>query len=330
MSVLHKFLDENLVEESFEDKKLLEEYWDSHWGASNAVGKVRKVLVHRPDREILELNKARREPDVHARILRDDKGNIVSYCLSEAPLNLELMQRQHDQMTRILKEEGVRVFELEDDDRLLTNKLFARDVGMVIPGGLIISRFALKFRYGEARLTQQTAAKIGMPVLAAIQGKGTAEGGSFAVLDRKTALVGRSVRVNQEGIDQLRAILSWRGMELIVIDLPSHLIHLDEVFNMVDVDKALVDAANLPHWFLRDLQERGIQLIYSDPLDPPLSTNCLCLSPGKVLFSAGAVRTMNELAKNGVEAVPVQIDELNKMGGGIHCSSLVLERDDID
>jgi len=330
LSVLHKFLDENLVEESFEDKKLMEEYWGGHWGASNAVGKVRKVLVHRPGHEILELNKARYEPEVRARILRDGSGNIVSYCLSEGALNLDRMQKQHDQMTQILKEEGIRVFELEDDERLLTNKLFARDVGMVIPGGLIISRFALKFRYGEAKLTLKTAAKIGMPVLASIQGKGAAEGGSFAVLDRKTALVGRSVRVNQEGIDQLRDILSWQGIELIVIDLPSHLIHLDEVFIMVDVDKALVDPTNLPHWFLRELQARGIQLIYSDPLDPPMTTNCLCLSPGKVLFSAGGERTMDELAKNGIDVIPIQVDELNKMGGGIHCSSLVLDRDDID
>ncbi|MDD9150098.1 arginine deiminase family protein [Sporolactobacillus sp. CQH2019] len=330
MSVLHKFLDENMIRRPFADRSLLETYWGGGWGNSNAVGKVRKVFVHRPGDEMLALNKAEYEPAVHARILRDDRGNVVSYCLGKEPLDLAKMQEQHDRMTSVLKKEGVDVIPLEEDADLLTNNLFTRDVGMVIPGGLILARFALKFRYGETRGTLKTAAKIGMPVLASIQGEGFAEGGSFMVLDRKTAVAGRSIRVNQAGIDQLRAILSWQGMELIVVDLPSSMIHLDEVFNMVDVNKALVDPDNLPHWFLQMLQQRGIELIYTDPLDPPMTTNCLCLSPGKVLFTSLGQRTIEALGKAGIEVIAVPVDEINKMGGGIHCSSLVLQRDDLD
>lgn len=330
MSVLHKFLDENIVQDSFETPELLERYWSGSWGNTNAVGKVRKVFVHRPGDEILELNKAKFEPEAGARILRDEKGSIISYCLSKEPLNLAKMQEQHDRMTDVLKREGVDVIPIIEDDALLTNNLFARDVGMVIPGGLILARFALKFRYGETLRTLKTAAQIGMPVLASIQGRGFVEGGSFMVFDRKTAMVGRSIRVNQEGIDQLRAILSWQGMELVVVDLPSSMIHLDEVFNMVDKDKALVDPSNLPHWFLQDLQKRGVQLIYTDPLDPPMTTNLLCLEPGKVLFTSRGVRTIEALEKAGIEVIAIPVDELNKMGGGIHCSSLVLQRDPIE
>ncbi|WP_240697293.1 arginine deiminase family protein [Sporolactobacillus sp. THM19-2] len=330
LSVLHKFLDENMVKEPFESRSLLETYWGSDWGNTNAVGKVRKVFVHRPGNEILELNQAHYEPALQARILRDQSGKITSYCLGKDLPDLAKMQDQHDQMTSVLKKEGVEVIPLEDDGELLTNNLFARDVGMVIPGGLVLARFALKFRAGETRRTLKTAAKIGMPVLASIQGEGFFEGGSFAVLDRKTAITGRSIRVNQAGIDQMRAILSWQGMELVVIDLPSSMIHLDEVFNMVDVDKALVDPDNVPHWFLQDLQKRGIKLIYTDPLDPPMTTNCLCLAPGKVLFTSLGVRTIEALEKAGVEVIAIPVDELNKMGGGIHCSSLVLLRDRIE
>ncbi|MFT8363409.1 MAG: arginine deiminase family protein [Sporolactobacillus sp.] len=327
MSVLHKFLDENLVKTSFEDPALLKKYWSSDWGNTNAVGKVRKVFVHRPGNEVLELNKADYEPAAHARILRDANGAIVSYCLSKAPLDLAKMQEQHDHMTEILRREGVDVIPLADDGQFLTNNLFARDVGMVIPGGLILARFAFQFRYGETLRTLKTAAAIGMPVLASIQGNGFVEGGSFMVFNRKTAIVGRSVRVNDAGIEQLRAILSWQGMELIVVDLPSSMIHLDEVFNMVDRDKALVDPTNLPHWFLNYLETQGVQLIYTDPLDPPMTTNLLCLEPGKVLFTDKGERTIAALQAAGVEVIAIAVDELNKMGGGIHCSSLVLQRD---
>jgi N-dimethylarginine dimethylaminohydrolase len=330
LSVLHKYLDENMVSKPFEDASLLKKYWGSDWGNSNAVGKVRKVFVHRPGDEINELNKAKFEPEAHARILRDKSGSVVSYCLSKDPLDLAKMQEQHDTMTSVLKKEGVEIIPMVEDDEPLTNNLFARDVGMVIPGGLVIARFALKFRMGETRRTLLTAAKAGMPVLASIQGEGFFEGGSFMVLDRKTAICGRSIRVNQAGIDQMRAILSWQGMDLMVVDLPSSMIHLDEVFNMVDVDKALVDPTNLPHWFLQELQGRGIRLIYTDPLDPPMTTNCLCLAPGKVLFTSLGVRTIDALESAGVEVIAIPVDELNKMGGGIHCSSLVLQRDKLD
>lgn len=330
MSVLHKFLDENIVKGSFEQPELLNKYWSFSWGNSNAVGKVRKVFVHRPGDEINELNKAVYEPAAGARILRNEKGEIVSYCLSKEPIDLAKVQAQHDTMTTILRKEGVEVIPLVADDQLLTNNLFARDVGMVIPGGLILARFAFQFRYGEAKRTLQTAAKIGMPVLASIQGTGFVEGGSFMVFDRKTAMVGRSVRVNDAGIEQLRAILAWQGMELIVVDLPSSMIHLDEVFNMVDVDKALVDPTNLPYWFLQELQNRGVQLIYTDPADPPMTTNLLCLEPGKVLFTSRGVRTIEALEKAGVDVIAISVDEINKMGGGIHCSSLVLQRDPIE
>ncbi|WP_141604532.1 dimethylarginine dimethylaminohydrolase family protein [Terrilactibacillus laevilacticus] len=329
MSRLHEFLGENFVKEPASDKGLLEKFWDNNWGVTNSVGKIRKILVHRPDKEVHALQNAKFDPKAEALILRDDDGEIVSYCLHETAPDLALMQAQHDKMVSILKAEGIEVIELEDDGKLITNKLFARDVGMVVPGGLILTRFAFKFRYGETRLALRTAARIGMPVLASIQGNGYAEGGSFAVLDAKTAIVGRSIRVNQEGIDQLRDILSWQGMELIVVDLPAHLIHLDETFMMVDRDKALVDITNLPHWFLELLQDRGIKLIITDPNDPPLTNNCLCLSPGKVLFSEKGQSTMKKLQENNIEVIPININEINAMGGGLHCSTLVLDRDDI-
>lgn len=329
MSMLHEILSENLVKETASDKGLLGKYWENNWGVTNSVGKIQKILVHRPGPELLAFQKAQYDPKAGGLILRDSEGELVSYYRRETAPNLDLMQAQHDKMVSILKSEGIEVIELEDDGKVFTSKLYARDVGMVIPGGLILSRFAFKFRYGETRQALRTAAKIGMPVLASIQGNGAAEGGSFAVLDAKTAIIGRSIRVNQAGIDQLRDILSWQGMELIVVDLPAHLIHLDETFMMVDKNKALVDITNIPHWFLELLQERGIELIITDPNDPPLTNNCLCLSPGKVLFLEKGESTIKRLEENGIEVIPIDISEIAAMGGGLHCSTLVLDRDDI-
>lgn len=71
------------------------------------------------------------------------------------------------------------------------------------------------------------------------------------------------------------------------------------------------------------------QLIETDRDDPMLTNNCIALEPGKVLFSAKGVRTRNNLEKAGVETIPIDISEINKLGGGIHCSTLPLLRDSI-
>ena len=328
MATLHQFLAENRIENTH-DIELVEEIWSHRWGVTNSVGQVRKVLVHRPGNEILELNKCQYEEQAGALILRNEKWRIQSYFRSERLPDLELMQAQHDQLTQALRNAGAEVIELEDGPPIWTNRLFARDLGLVIPGGIILSRFAFYFRQGETRIAQQTLSKLGMPILGAIQGRGCMEGGSFTMLDAKTALVGRSVRVNQEGIDQLRQILSWQGINLIAIDVTADKIHLDESFLLLDRDKALVDPTHLPYWFLEEMKARGIKPIAVDPDDPPLTNNCLAVAPGKVIFPASGVRTMERLAKNGISVIPVDVTEVNKMGGGIHCATLPLIREEI-
>ena len=77
------------------------------------------------------------------------------------------------------------------------------------------------------------------------------------------------------------------------------------------------------------LKERGYTLIETDMDDPKLTNNCIALEPGKVLFSETGVRTRKNLEKAGVEVLTVDITEINKMGGGIHCSTLPLKRDSL-
>lgn len=324
MTTLHQYLAENVVVRS---QDVLEDIWGERWGVTNSVGRIKKVLVHRPGAEVLELNRCSYEEEAGALILRNEQGRIRSYCRAERPPNLELMQKQHDELTAALRDDGAEVVELNAESSEWTNRLFARDVGMVVPGGVILSRFAMYFRQGETRMAQQTLSRIGMPILGTIQGTGYAEGGSFAMLNANTALVGRSVRVNAEGIEQLRHMLSWQGIELIAVDMTADKIHLDEAFLLVDEDQALVDPTQLPFWFIEEMKARGIRPIPLDPSDPPLTNNCLAVRPGKVIFPATGVRTMERLVRCGIEVVPIDVSEINKMGGGIHCATLPLIRE---
>jgi len=103
-------------------------------------------------------------------------------------------------------------------------------------------------------------------------------------------------------------------------------IHIDAHFGMVDVDKALVDAPGLPHWFLDRLAELGIEPIWCHPGEE-WGINCLTVRPGRVIMPDDSPRTAELLEKRGIEVVRIPYFELHKNGGGIHCSTMELRRD---
>ncbi len=315
-----------LVQEPFSEPGTLIANWGEHWGFACPTDRIRKVLVHRPGSEVHLIHGDAYAIEAGPVVLQHIRGYKGKH--PRASIDLALLQLQHDALTAALRDEGIEVIELmpgsNEDDQ--PDRVFTRDLGAVVPGGIILSRFALNIRYGETQAAQLALAQLGMPILGMIQGQGFMEGGSFTFVHERLALVGRSERVNDAGIDQLRALLALQGIELVVVDLPASLIHLDEALAMIDRDAALVDISLLPYWLLEKLQNLGIRLYQVDPRDPPLTVNCLSVAPGKIMVSSAGKYTNELLASSGFELLPVDVSELVKLGGSIHCATLPLIR----
>jgi N-dimethylarginine dimethylaminohydrolase len=325
----NRYLRRDLVTEPFQDLTLLEGTWGTNWGVSNDLGAIKKVLMHRPGKEILSLHGDAHQIEAGSLLSGEIEGRQPEDLEVYDTPNLPLLQAQHDELTKVLQNEGIEVVYLEGDSDSWPERIFTRDQGMVIPGGVILSRLALYIRYGETFYTSQTLGKLGVPILGTIHSSGFVEGGSFTMLDESTALIGRSERVNQAGIEQLRSLLAFQNIHLIVIDLPSTIIHLDEAFLLLDRDKALINKALLPFWFIDELHKREMKLIHVDPEDPPLTINVLPVAPGRIVFPSTGVRTLKLLEDNDLEVIPVDVSEFFKLGGGIHCLTLPLVREDI-
>ncbi|AOZ94436.1 dimethylarginine dimethylaminohydrolase family protein [Paenibacillus crassostreae] len=327
MNLTTRYLSRSPVNQPFHDKEILRDIWGDHWGVSNDIGRIGKVLMHRPNKEVLLLHDHASEIEASPLFTNYVKGNSNLENQKHTSLDLELLQSQYDNLVQILMNEGIKILHLEGESKSMPERLFTRDLGMVIPCGLIISRLALYLRYGESRLAAQTCAQHGVPILGLVHGNGFAEGGSFMMLDETTAVIGLSERVNRLGMEQIKYILSIQNIQLIVIDLPSTIIHLDDAFIMINHDMALVDTTLLPYWFLDELHRRKITLLHVDPKDPPLTINALTVAPGRVIISASGNRTIDLLARHKVEVIPVPVDEILKLGGGIHCVALPLTRE---
>jgi N-dimethylarginine dimethylaminohydrolase len=165
-----------------------------------------------------------------------------------------------------------------------------------------------------------------MPVLRTISGTGMLEGGTVVKLTPRVYAFGASIRCNPEGGRQLAEVLAPLGIELIVVPLVGWSIHLDGHLSMIDRDKALCDVRRLPYWFLERLGELGIELI-EVPQEEDWAINGLAVRPGRIVLSEGHPRTVERLGRLGVEVVEVAYGEIQRGGGGIHCTTMELRRD---
>ena len=316
---LHQTRMESAAEPPFHDE--LTEVWGAQWGAWDEVGPLRRVLVRPPSS--LELIRGDAW-DEEAQSLVDPDGQW--YWTDREPPDLDKVAAQHDGLVRTLRDEGAEVVVAEPMGHGFVKSVYVRDPLVTVPGGAIIGRMAVRMRRGEEPDITRIVAAQGMPILATLTGTATMEGGSFVKLAPGVAAFGTSIRCNDEAARQLKEILARIGWELLVVPLPGYTIHLDLHLAMVDRDRALIDAAGLPFWFLEDLRARGIQAIHADPSEA-WGLNALCLRPGRVLMAEGSPRTGERLEAAGVEVVTVPYDEIHKNGGGVHCSTMELLRE---
>lgn len=318
---LHQTRMESAAEPPFHDE--LTAVWGAEWGASDEVGPLRRVLMRRPGDELSAVR-----PDAwdeEAGALVDPDGRW--YWTDREPPDLDRVHAQHAGLVETLEREGVEVVLAEPLGGGYVKAMYARDPLVTVPGGAIIARMAVRARRGEEAAVTREVAAAGLPILSTITGTGTLEGGSFVKLRPGLAAFGTSIRCNAEGARQLREVLARIGWELIVVPLAGYTIHLDLHLAMVDVDRALVDAAGLPFEFLERLRVEGIEIIHADTSEGEWSLNALALSPGRVLMADGTPRTAELLSAHGVEVVTVEYDELHKNGGGVHCSTMELLRE---
>ncbi len=306
--------------ESAEQQRLV---WGAEWGASDEVGRLRSVLVRAPGDEY---RRVRADCwNERAQALIDPDGGW--YWESRQPPDLDAVREQHAGLVAALAAEDVEVVDVKGPAAAhLSRPIYTRDPLCTVPGGAIIGRMAPAMRRGEEAMVARAVSELGMPILRTIHGTGLVEGGSFVKLTPRLAAYGTSFRCNEEGAKQLREVLDVLGIELLVLPMVGWSIHIDGHIGMVDLDKALVDAAGLPYWFLDRLRAEGIEAIPC-PAGEEWAINSLTLRPGRVLMCDGYPRAREALERRGVEVLTIPYDEIQKGGGGIHCSTMELVRE---
>ena len=313
-------------EPAFEARDQQENVWGRQWGCDNDVGQIRLCLMHRPGDEMNIIDPSMRIDEIGS------YGDLQKgwYFQSDVIPDWDEFRSQHDHLVQVLQTEGVEVVFLDSVEADGIKSVYTRDSSVAIKGGALVTRLARSIRRGEEAHVSKTLANLGMPILRTLHGTALMEGGSFAWLNSQTAVIARSICVNDEGCDQVEQVLNAQGVELLRIDMTGYDIHIDGALTMIDVNVAIVDPDLLPYSFLRKLDEMGITAIEIDAQDDPWIVNCLAVAPGRVIMPRGISSvTEARLQQLNIEVIEIEYDKMQLNGGGIHCSTCPLIRDGV-
>src|SRR5579864_545339 len=185
------------------------------------------------------------------------------------PPDFQMAQAQHEALCRELEACGAEVEDIPPAVELSLDAVYAHDASLPTDFGLILMRPGKTNRVPEGRHHGSFCQILGIPMLAKITAPATTEAGDMVWLDAKTLLVGHGYRTNAQGIQQMRALLKPKGVEVHSAPLPhgtgpSACLHLMSLISLLDEKTVLVDLPRLAVKTVELLKGRGYRFIEID------------------------------------------------------------------
>jgi dimethylargininase len=247
------------------------------------------------------------------------------------PVDLERARRQHDGLVVALDGLGVTVDVLDDEPATDPDLVYVFEPLLVTDAGAVPLRPGKPNRAGEPAIMERWLNARGIPTAGRIEAPGTVEAGDTVWLRDDLFVIGRSLRTNDAGAQQLAAIV---GGDVRIVDVPywkgpAELVHLMSVISPVSDDLAVVFLPLLPAGLHEWLVELGIRLVEVPEAEyPTLGCNVLAVRPGVVIVADGNPVTRRALESAGVEVHAVALGEVGENGsGGVTCLTRPLLRD---
>jgi arginine deiminase len=248
-------------------------------------------------------------------------------------VNPSRARAQHDALAEAYRLRGIRVHYIADSVHARPNLFFVRDTFAMTPWGAILSHPATASRSGEESIAARALRRLGIPIVLAVDGDATFEGADLMIVNRGLAFVAESGRTNAAGATAVENCLRQGGIgEVIRVAVPTPCLHLDCTVSIVSRDLACIHPGREPANCREALLRHGFRVLElpdAAEAERGMSINMVAPEPGVVLMSTGNPQTRRALEDAGVTAVEVDVSELMKGAGGIHCMTGVLEREEI-
>ena len=259
------------------------------YGVSSMVGQLERVALCRPTSALL-----------NADVKKWHYGPTHS---------ADGIARDHAGFVSLVEKSGTEILWIDAEDTDFADSVFPYDPSIVTPRGAILMKSGKVLRQGEKALHRAFYEANNIPVVGAIEGEGRMDGGDTLWLAPDLLAVGRGYRTNQDGIDQLSALLRPMGVQVRAFDMPVYhgaaaCLHIMSLVSLVDTKKALVLPHLMPVGLYTLMRDLDYELIEA-PLDEfeatnTISLNILATAPGECLMAEGAPKTLALLREAGV------------------------------
>lgn len=237
-------------------------------------------------------------------------------------------QTQHDELADALRDAGVELHYIEEPDPTRHWAVYARDFAVNSPQGVVICRFKFAERKGEEVPGEKQLRKLGYKIFGRIE-RGAWEGGDNRYIDEEHLATGQGERSTWPGIYNAQELFEKQDIKVHGIEIPTKWTHLDGVFAPVSKGLALIIKSEVPQWFIGFLEGRDYELvdIPVDKVAGTLALNLLCLGNNRVLSFKTNIYVNPILKSLGLTVYEPDLTEFVDRGGGPHCLTFELERE---
>lgn len=237
-----------------------------------------------------------------------EKG-LTSANLGQPDFNLALIQ--HQQYINALKECGLKVMELEADEKF-PDSTFIEDIALCTPYCAVVTNPGAGSRKGEKEGIE-IVLKPYFENIETIKSPGTIEAGDIMMVDSHY-FIGLSSRTNKEGAVQMISILKKYGLSSSTVPLKK-MLHLKTGLSYLEKNNLLVcgEFINFSEF------ETFNKLIV--PENEAYAANSVWVND-LVLVPDGYPQTTEMIQNAGYTVITIDVSEFRKLDGGLSCMSL--------
>ncbi len=246
-------------------------------------------------------------------------NNLKKHNITELANGKTALQ-QHDALKAKIKDFGCQITDLPElKDH--PNSVFTRDASLCTPKGYIKLRLGIESRLSEEDWAAKALDSMGIPCAGMIKAPGTVDGGDI-VLAGQVAFIGKTIRTNKEGINQLSKLLEKMNFEIRVIPLPDSILHLDKALMLVNPEQMLYCSDLVDEELLSGFDR--IEIVTSTTT----TANIICLGGNEVIVNKQNHDVIQILEEMKFIVHTLDLSEFVKGTGGPNCLIMPVERKD--
>jgi N-dimethylarginine dimethylaminohydrolase len=236
-------------------------------------------------------------------------------------------QAQHAELVSAYEHFNVKIH-MHDPQPELPMQVYARDSSVMTPYGAIITAMSQWWRRGENYAAIRTYEQLGIPIYDMVTA-GTFEGGDFNVIEDGCVLIGcGGARTQEEGALQVKAWFDAEGWETRLAFIDEYYVHIDLMVVPIAEKLTAVCLACTEPGIVDWLKAKGHEII-DVPFQDTMALGCNFMSLGgdRVIAPTSSQTLIEKLKARGFEVAAVDMSEISKTGGGIHCMAQALKRE---